>query len=149
LVPESRQEEVEGFIEYLDAGMGVDAPGADNCREADVRQSTTRSASDEVGDAPMTQEAPTKETRAVDLAASLKWLEPHLERLEHEYLVLRADHDAETAFEHALAILDDDTRAHLTSFLLAKRTMSPELASGHYSIWPMSRRLVSHSAKLG
>jgi hypothetical protein len=119
-VPEGRADEVEGFIDYLDAGADGDAISAGGTggliREADWAEAPVGDEMSEVlGDGETSTEA-TEAASVAELVAPLRWLEPRLDELQKAYLVERSDHDPQTAFEHALAAtLDGDSRARLTS----------------------------------
>jgi len=120
VVPEGRANEVEGFIDYLDALASEDAPAADG----DSGQVAETSAVDAVVDDEPPDTAGADETSTGDTAATpgqellvpLRWLEPHLDQLRQAYLTYRADRDPETAFEKALATtLAEDSRTRLAS----------------------------------
>jgi hypothetical protein len=119
MVPERRADEVEGFIEYIEA-RGDDATATDG----DVGQGSEASAPEPavddalpntVGDGATATED-TVALSGADLVAPLTWLEPQLDQLRRAYLRYRADRDAESAFERALATtLDEDSQARLAS----------------------------------
>jgi hypothetical protein len=120
IVPERRADEVEGFIDYLDALTSEDATATDGDREQGTE---TTAAEAVVGDAApdslradktSTEDTPARSSG--ELPAPLRWLEPQLDQLQRAYLTCRADRDPETAFETALATtLDEDSRARLES----------------------------------
>jgi hypothetical protein len=115
MVPESRADEVEGFIDYIDArGEGATPP------DGDVGQNSDESALEPVVDHTVGDGAAATEntvaSSGADLVEPLRWLEPQLDQLRRAYLRYRADRDAETAFEGALATtLDEASQARLAS----------------------------------
>ncbi len=120
VVPEGRADEVEGFIDYLDALASEDATAIDGDSEQGTETTAAEAiVDDEVPDALGAGETSTEDTAArsgAELLGPLRWLEPQLDQLRRAYLTYRVDRDPETAFEKALATtLDDDSRARLTS----------------------------------
>ena len=120
-VPEGRADEVEGFIDYLDALASEDATATDGDRAQGTEITAAAAA---VVDDGMPETVGADETSTEDTAgrssgtllAPLRWLEPQLDHLRRAYLAYRVDRDPETAFEMALAsTLDDDSRARLAS----------------------------------
>jgi hypothetical protein len=119
MVPESRADEVEGFLDYIDA-RGDDATATDG----DVREGSDASVAAPVvtderrttaGDRATASED-TVARSGTDLVAPLTWLEPQLDQLRRAYLKYRADQDSETAFDTALATtLDESSQARLAS----------------------------------
>jgi hypothetical protein len=119
-VPESRADEVEGFIDYLDALASEDATATDGDSSQGIEMTAAEAVvDDEVPDSVGADETSTEDTTArsgAELVAPLRWLEPQLDQLRRSYLAYRVDRDPETAFEMTLAsALDDDSRARLTS----------------------------------
>jgi len=119
VVPESRADEVEGFLDYIDA-RGEDATTTDG----DVGEGSDAGATEPVvndeprnpADDTATAMAGTGAPEGTDLVAPLTWLEPQLDQLRRAYLRYRADHDSETAFQMALATtLDEDSQARVAS----------------------------------
>jgi hypothetical protein len=120
IVPESRANEVEGFIEYLDAGAGADVASAASDAGSGTDAGRVQPAvGDEVLDALGNDETATPvsaSASASELGEPLRWLEPQFDQLGRAYLVDRSDHDPESAFEHALAAtLDEESRVRLMS----------------------------------
>jgi hypothetical protein len=119
IVPEGRADEVEGFIDYLDALAREDATASDGISEPAETAAAEVVVDDEVPNTVGADETSTEDTAARsggELLAPLRWLEPQLDALRRAYLTYRVDRDPETAFETALATtLDDDSRARLAS----------------------------------
>jgi hypothetical protein len=120
IVPEGRADEVEGFIDYLDALASQDGTAADGDSEQGTEVAATEAVvGNEEPDSLGANEMSTKDTAARssgELSPPLRWLEPQLDQLRHAYLAYRVDRDPETAFEKTLAsALDDDARTRLAS----------------------------------
>jgi hypothetical protein len=141
-VPESRADEVEGFIDYLDALASEDATAT----ESDRAQGTEITAAaavvvdgtpDIVGaDEASTEDPAGRSSEA--LLAPLRWLEPQLDQLRRAYLAYRVDRDPETAFEMTLAsTLDDDSRARLASVFAGDEDEAYGVGSGERALHTM------------
>lgn len=120
IVPERRADEVEGFIDYLDAG---DDETDDDSPDEQGDESRLPVSTDAAAPAQPTENVEDGEGAAAaaasdDPATVLDWLQADLERLRRAYLQYRADHDADRAFDLAAAdTLDEETRHRLDAVL--------------------------------
>ena len=141
-VPESRADEVEGFIDYLDALASVNATAIDGDREQGTETTAAEAVvGDEVPDSLRAGETSTEDTAVRsggELPAPLRWLEPQLDQLRQAYLAYRVDRDPETAFEKTLAsALDDDSRARLASVFAGDEDEAYGAGSGEHALHTM------------
>jgi hypothetical protein len=123
VVPEGRAKEVEGFVDYIDAGSGADATDVDD--EEQARE--TAASGNVVDNAPLDVSGDNQPLRddsarvGEDLQPALGWLEPQLDRLRQAYLTCRADRDPDTVFAEAIAAtLDDESQDRLASIFAGK-----------------------------